>query len=171
MNKWRYLIIPAIIGLTLVGCNSQQDVTKNVQTPTESQGTTSTTETNGQKQSNHSSNIRIYVNQTDAWVVELPSTWNDVHIVENGRMTEFIFPSENPELQQSLFWITAISEAEWKKAQAEGPTGTAKEIIRKDGDVYLYYTPLDMVLEGKELERYEKMVADIPSIINSFTFE
>lgn len=161
MINWKSVAIIGIVSLGLMGCNAAPVINQNEQVTTD-----------GNKEQNETSQeIRTYVNQTDAWMVELPSTWIDVHIVESGRMTEFIFPSGNHDFKQSLFWINAISEEEWEKAQAEGPTGSAKEITRKNGDVYLYYTPLDQVLEGDELQRYEEMVKDIPIIIESFKFE
>lgn len=176
MNNWKSVAIIGIVSLGLFGCNTaKQDATTEVKAPVTNQNEQiieteqSNIETNKQVQSGQE--VRTYVNQTDAWMVELPPTWNDVHIVESERMTEFIFPSENPDFKQSLFWINAIPEEEWEKAQAEGPTGSAKEIIRKNGDVYLYYTSLDMILEGDELQRYEELVKDIPVIINSFKFE
>ncbi len=171
MINWKSVAIIGIVSLGLMGCNAaQEDPTTEVEAPETNQNEQVTTDKN-KEQNGISQEIRTYVNQTDAWMVEVPTKWNDVHIVESGRMTEFIFPSDNPEYKQSLFWINAISEEEWEKARAEGPTGSAKEITLKNGDVYLYYTPLDQVLEGDELKRYEEMMKDIPKIIESFKFE
>lgn len=184
MKKWKTLTIIGIISVALAGCISQQDAATDVKQSDDNQHATHATDTtkteaneqsngqtNEQKSSGNAQEIRTYVNQTDAWMVELPQTWNDVHIIESARNTEFIFPSKNPEHKQALFWISAVSEQEWEKAQKEGPVGTAKEITRKDGDVYLYHTPLDMVLEGDEIKKFEELFKDVPVIIESFKFE
>ena len=171
MFNWKSIAIFGIVSLGLFGCSTaQENATTEAKAPETNQNEQISADEN-KEQNGTSQEIRTYVNQTDAWMLELPSTWNDVHIVESGRMTEFIFPSQNPDYKQSLFWINTISEEEWEKAQAEGPTGSTKEITRKNGDVYLYYTPLDQVLEDNELKRYEEMVKDIPKIIESFKFE
>lgn len=183
MKAWKIVCLLSVITLGLVGCNSQQNIATSVQNPKDNQSTQSQNKVSNQtnnstkseeqdlEQTDTAQSTRTYVNQTDAWTVKLPSAWNEVQIVESSGMTEFIFPSKNPELKQSLFWVSTISEEEWQKAQSEGPTGSAKEITRKDGDIYLYYTPLDMVLEGDELKQYEDMIKDIPVIMESFTFE
>ncbi|WP_102349181.1 hypothetical protein [Bacillus sp. Marseille-P3661] len=173
MKNWKMLFAVGFLSVLLTGCNAQSsevvDETIQEQDLSEEGSSVRADEKNGTEE--QSAGLRIYVNQTDAWKVDLPETWANVKIVEQSRSTDFIFPSQNDQLNQSLLYITSVTEQDWEKEQQEGPLGTRKEILRRDGDVFIFQTPLDMVLEGEEIAKYEKMVVEIPQIIESFQFE
>ncbi|MBP1932208.1 protease complex subunit PrcB family protein [Ammoniphilus resinae] len=86
--------------------------------------------------------------------------------VTDKNRTEFQYLSENPEYHnQALFSIVVLDEAEW----VDGTT--LKKITVKNGKVFAYTTPLDMILEGAERKEFEEMSRVVPEIIKTFTLK
>jgi len=152
MKKWMTLILASAITLSLVGCQEKTQTNQPVgeQMPLE----------------------KVYTNSVDRYQLTLPTAWTEVKIVEDGRSTDFIFPSEQPDANQSIMRIVAMTEEEWKAVEAEGGPAMEQfnEITQRDGSRYFYLTPLDQILSGDELAEYEVMVQQIPMVIASFQF-
>lgn len=115
---------------------------------------------------------KVYTNSADQYVLSLPEDWFDVEIVEEGRTTDFIFPSEDPDANALLLRIVGMTEEEWQALQAreDAEAEQYKEIMEHEGSRYVYWAPTDAPLEGKELERFEALARHIPVIIAGMHF-
>lgn len=154
MKKWMTLILASAITFSLVGCQEK-------------------TQSNNQPVGEQMPLEKVYTNSVDRYQLTLPTAWTDVKIVEDGRSTDFLYPSEEqPDANQSIMRIVAMTEEEWKAVEAEGGPAMQqfKEITQRDGSRYFYLTPLDQILSGEELAEYEVMVQQIPMVIASFQF-
>lgn len=152
MKKWMPIFIAGAVALSVVGCQQNADNPPDL-------GERMTLE-------------KEYTNPVDQYTISMPQEWASVDIVEDGRTTDFIFPSEDPDKKQLLMRIIGMTEEEWQALQAEGGPAADqfKEITEREGSRYVYVTPLDQVLEGEELERYEALAKQIPVIIAGMQF-
>lgn len=153
MKKWMTVILASAITFSLVGCQEK-------------------TQSNNQPTGEQMKLEKVYTNSVDRYQLTLPAGWDQVKIVEEGRQTDFVFPSAQPDANQSIMRIVAMSEDEWKAVEAEGGPAMHqfKEITQHNGNRYFYLTPLDQVLSGEELTKYEQLVQQIPMVIASFQF-
>ncbi|RKD25036.1 hypothetical protein BEP19_04205 [Ammoniphilus oxalaticus] len=154
MRKWMMFVMAGVIALSVTGCQEKGP--------------------SNEPQGERLMLDKEYTNSFDSYKLDLPQDWARVEILEDEeeRTTVFIFPSEDPTKQQALMTIIGMSAAEWDAIKAEGkPSLTQfKEIKEHEGSYYILLTPLDQVLEGEELERYEQMVKQVPVIVAGMHF-
>ncbi|WP_134701865.1 hypothetical protein [Ammoniphilus sp. YIM 78166] len=170
MKKWISCLTAGVLTLSLLGCQQEE-------MPASTSPAEVTLPANGQDSQTApqeaSAEPRIYQNSVDGYLLDLPKEWANVKVIEASRSADFLYPSANPEANQSLMRIVGMSVEEWEKVKSEDSpsAGQLKEITQIDGSMYFYVLPLDQILEGKELEEYNAMVKQIPDIIFNFRVE
>ncbi len=169
MKKWISCLAAGMLTVSLIGC--QQGEKPGSSSP-EGISPANGQDTQPAPQEASAEQL-IYQNSVDAYLLDLPKEWANVKVIEASRSTDFLYPSTNPDANQSLMRIVGMTVEEWEKVKAEGgpERSQLKEISQIDGSMYFYILPLDQILEGKELEEYKAMAKQIPDIIFSFRVE
>lgn len=106
---------------------------------------------------------------------EIPEVWKEkkekVKIIEEDRSVTFayIFDPNGEEYHQNFFTIAIMSEKEYEE-ELNDPPVVSNLISKKDGQVYLLYTPLDnIILEKESIEEYSEMNLSLEEIIERFS--
>ncbi len=144
MKTWKTTLATGLISLSLFGCQAQEPPTPP---PTPVAAVPETTPEPGVPAAKKPSETKVYQNSVDAYLMDLPPEWSDVQIIEEGRSTDFLFPSKKSDTRQSLMRIVGMTNEEWEKVKTEGGPAVAqlKEIAAFGDSRYFYVLPLDQV--------------------------
>ncbi len=112
-----------------------------------------------------------YLTLQDGRLIEyellIPRIWIDEEMFiyrKDGNVNYFDYNSGQ---KQSLFKITAFTEAEWQQAQQEA--GQGEKIVTQDGITLVYNVALDNPYDGLQAENFQKMVGEVNNIVDTLT--
>ncbi len=112
-----------------------------------------------------------YLTLQDGRLVEyrimIPRSWIDEEVYiyrKEGKINYFDY---NVEPKESLFSITALSEAEWQQAQQE--LGHGEKIVSQGGITLVYNVALANPYQGPQAEQFQQLVGEVKNVLGSLT--
>ncbi len=103
--------------------------------------------------------------QTVEYQLLIPQNWiGKYEIREKGNIIFFDY-NVNPDLKETLFSITALSENQWQEAQ-KGPHG--EKLLSREGIVFVYNIALANPYTGNQADEFQQMAGQIKDIVGSF---
>ena len=111
----------------------------------------------------HTGQMKLSDGRIFTCTMKFPASWDGKYEVREAGSIIWFDYSENQEMKQPLFSLTALTMTEWARARQE--PGHGQLLVQQDGAVFVYNVALENLYSGSHAEEFQRMAGDVQSTV------